>query len=381
MCYAELATSFPKAGGDYIYLKEAYGDWAGFLFGWSHLLVIRPGDIAIIAFTFATYFPKLLPIDLSSSAWATSLLAALAVILLTLINILGVRQSKWTQNILTLAKVAGLLAIVGLAVLHPATTQASASVIASSDRLPIGVALILVLFTFGGWNEMAYLAGEVKNPERNLVSTLLSGTIIVTALYLLMNYAFLKVLGLSGMSQSEAIAAETLEAIIPGRGSVFVSLLICVSTLGTVNGMILTGSRIGYAMGKDHRLFQPLGHWDPRTSTPVIALLVQGIIAVALILLLGSFISAVLYTSAAVYTFYLATGIAVVVVRRRNPDLVRPYRVTLYPLPFIIFASTCVYLIYSAVEYKPVMAGFVALLAVLGAIAYTLEKSLFPVKR
>jgi basic amino acid/polyamine antiporter, APA family len=381
MCYAELASAFPKAGGDYIYLKQAYGDWAGFLFGWSHLLVIRPGDIAIIAFTFATYFPKLLPIDLSSSPGAIPMIASLAVALLTIINILGVQQSKWTQNILTIAKVVGLLAIAGLAFLHPAATASTANEVVSSDRLPIGVALILVLFTFGGWNEMAYLAGEVKNPERNLVSTLLSGTIIVTALYLLINLAFLHVLGLAGMSHSKAIAAETLDAIIPAKGSVFVSLLICISTLGTVNGMILTGSRIGYAMGKDHRLFQPLGHWDPRTSTPIIALVVQGVIAITLIVLLGSFISAVLYTSAAVYAFYLATGIAVFVMRRRNPDLVRPYRVTLYPLPLVVFASTCVYLICSAVEYKPLMAGFVAVLAVLGAMAYTIESSFFPVKR
>jgi basic amino acid/polyamine antiporter, APA family len=376
MCYAELASAFPKAGGDYIYLKQAYGDGAGFLFGWSHLLVIRPGDIAIIAFTFATYFPKLLPIDSKSSTLTMPLIASLAVAVLTVINIAGVRQSKWTQNLLTATKVAGLLAIVGLAFFHPGASSGANEVVAG-ERLPIGIALILVLFTFGGWNEMAYLAGEVKNPERNLVSTLLSGTIIVTGLYLLINLAFLHVLGLGGMSKSQAIAADTLDAILPGQGSVLVSLLICISTLGTVNGMILTGSRIGYAMGNDHRLFEPLGRWNARTSTPVIALVVQGLIAIGLILSLGTFVSAVLYTSAAVYTFYFATGIAVFVLRRRAPELSRPYRVTFYPLPILFFGLTCVYLIYSAVEYKPLMAGFVAILAVCGGIAYYAERRIF----
>jgi amino acid transporter len=379
MCYAELASAFPRAGGDYIYLKQAYGDWAGFLFGWSHLLVIRPGDIAIIAFTFATYFQKLIPTESTSSALTIPFIATLAVALLTVINVVGVRQSKWTQNILTATKVSGLLVIVGLAFMHPAVRTTIANDVVVADRLPIGVALILVLFTFGGWNEMAYLAGEVKKPERNLVSTLVSGTVIVTALYLLINMAFLRVLGLSGMSQSEAIAADTLNAILPGKGSVFVSLLICLSTLGTVNGMILTGARIGYAMGKDHPMFRSLGHWHARTGTPVVALVVQGFIAIALILSLGSFISAVLYTSAAVYTFYLATGLAVLVMRRKAPDLTRPYRMTFYPLPIILFGLTCLYLIYSAVEYKPLMAGFVSLLAIFGGIAFFAERRIFRV--
>ena len=379
MCYAELASALPRSGGDYVYLNRAYGRWAGFVFAWLQMIVIRPGDIAIIAFAFSTYFQAFFHSSSTETNGWTSFYAALAVIVLTFINILGVRQGKLAQNLLTSLKVLGLLGIVAIAFLAPEPKQELiiANIATSTDAansIPISVALIFVLFTYGGWNEMAYIAAEVKNPERNLVRSLVSGTVIVTLLYLLINGAFLRVLGLSHMSHSPAIATETVEAVFPEYGGRLVSLLICISTLGTVNGMIFAGSRISYALGTDHRVFRLLGRWEPRTETPVCALLVQGVITVALVVLLGSFKSAVLYTSAAVYTFYLATGFAVVILRKTAPELERPYRVTYYPIPLIVFSTMCLFLIYSAVCYRPAMTGIVFLLGLVGLIIYWLEK-------
>jgi amino acid transporter len=373
LCYAELASAFPREGGDYVYLNRAYGPWAGFLFGWLQLLVVRPGDIAVMAFAFATYWRALVRPEAGDGFLLAS--AAAAVGVLTVINILGVRTGKWTQNLLTSAKVAGLLGIVAVGLLAPEPAAApDAAAVAGGGGLPLSVALILVMFTYGGWNEMAYVAAEVRNPERNIVRALVSGTCAVTVLYLLVNGAFLAALGLPGMSRSAAVATDTVKTLFPESAGRLVSALICVSALGAVNGLIFTGARISYAMGAEHRLFKLLGRWTPGTGTPAWALAVQGAISLALIVVLGSFLSAVLYTAAAVYLFYTATGIAVAVLRRREPNLHRPFRVTLYPLPLIVFVGFCLFLAWSAITYKPWMAAGSALILLIGLGVYGLDR-------
>jgi amino acid transporter len=383
--YAELATAYPKEGGDYIYLSRAYGRWAGFLFGWLQMAVVRPGDIASMAFAFALYartifdpFPNamarydLLPIKaLAGEAVHLSHLmyAVVAVAFLTGINIVGVPQGKWTQNLLTTVKTLGLLAIVAVAVIGPGSNPSS--VIAAS--MPLSVALILVLFTFGGWNEMAYVAAEVKNSSRNIIRALVLGTATVTILYLLVNGAFLHTLGLAGIASSKAVATDTVLVMFPRIGASLVGALICISALGATNGLIFTGARISYAVGVDHGVFRALGQWHPRTGTPVRALLLQGVIAAGLIVLLGSFVNAILYTAAAVYSFYLATSLAVVVLRFKEPNAQRPYRVTAYPLPPIIFCGVCAFLIYSAAVYKPEVAAGALVIFLLGLPLYWLS--------
>ena len=351
--YAELASAYPREGGDYVYLTQAYGRWAGYLFGWVQLVIVRPGDIGAMAFAFATYAAAIWnPIGSSEHAVSAAgrLYAGAAVLILTLINVMGVRQGKWTQNVLTVVKALGLLAIVGIAF---AGRAESAGVVQAgfTGGLPVSVALILVLFTFGGWNEMAYVAAEVKNPQRNIVRALLLGTVAVTVLYLLTNAAFLSVLGYEGFAKSKAVATDCVSTIFPTAGGVLVSALVCISALGAVNGLIFTGARISYALGAEHPAFRPLGRWDPRSQTPTRALLVQGAIALGLILLLGSFLNALIYTAAAVYAFYLATSAGLIVLRFRQPQIERPYRVTGYPVTTIIFCLVCAYLIYSSITY------------------------------
>jgi amino acid transporter len=349
--YAELATAYPREGGDYVYLGRAYGRWAGFLFGWAQLAVVRPGDIAVMAFVFGTYARSLL-------GGNELLYAAGAVAALTVINVLGVREGKWTQNLLTVVKLLGLLAIVvGAFIGTPAPAARE-----PAPPLPASLALILVLFTFGGWNEMAYVAAEVKDPRRNIVRALVIGTAAVTVLYLLVNAAFLHHLGYAGLTQSRAVAG-----VFGGR---LISALICVSALGALNGLIFAGARISYAMGAEHRVFGWLGRWEPRTGTPSRALLAQGAIAVMLVLALGSFLNAILYTAATVYSFYLATTLAVIVLRRKEPHVERPFGVTGYPLVPLLFSAVCVFLLYSAIIYKPRVAAISCLLLPTGLLLY-----------
>ncbi len=346
--YAELATAYPKEGGDYVYLSRAYGKWAGFLFGWAQLTVVRPGDIAVMAFAFATYARAVWDPLASHPLYSQRLYAAGATIILTVINILGVKEGKWTQNLLTVAKALGLLAIVGVAALAP---QRGAAAESAFDVLPVSLALIFVLFTYGGWNEMAYVAAEVKEPRRNIVRALVLGTGAVIFLYLLVNGAFLYTLGYSGLATSEAVAKDAIAAALPMIGGALISALVCISALGAVNGLIFTGARISYAMGAEHRTFRLFGRWHERTGTPAWALLVQGVIAVSLIMVFGSFVDTLLYTAAAVYAFYLGTSLAVIVLRFKEPNVERPYRVTGYPVTTLIFSAVCGLLIYSCVTY------------------------------
>jgi basic amino acid/polyamine antiporter, APA family len=361
--YAELATAYPREGGDYVYLTRAYGRWAGFLFGWLQLAVVRPGDIAGMAFIFARYAQQIynpFPNDLSHY-WSYLIYALAAVAILTGINVIGVPQGKWTQNLLTTAKAIGLLAIVTVAIAGPGSPHDFTTV----DSIPLSLALIFVLFTFGGWNEMAYVAAEVKNPSRNIIRALVLGTVSVTILYLLVNVAFVYALGFSGAANSKAVAADTVSTMFPKFGAALVCALICISALGATNGLIFTGARISYAVGAEHRVFSALGRWNSRTGTPARALLLQGAIAMSLIVLLGSFVNAILYTAAAVYTFYVATSLAVMVLRYKEPDVERPYRVTGYPLPTIAFCAVCGFLIHGAATYKPgIAAGALAILLI-----------------
>jgi amino acid transporter len=373
LCYAELATAIPQEGGDYVYLSRAYGPRVGFLFGWSQLAVVRPGDIALMAFIFARYAQKLYPL----ANYSQSLYAGAAVAVLTVINILGVKTGKWTQNILTLAKVLGMAAIIIVGFSAPTLLPSPEP----SDPITWGgldLALILVMFTFGGWNEMAYVAAEIKNPQRNIVRGLVSGTIAVTVLYLLMNGAFLSALGLAPMAASQAVAVDTMARVFPEAAGRAIAVVICLSALGAVNGLIFTGARISYALGAGHLAFRPLGKWHQRLGTPVWALAIQGVLSLAIVFLAGSFLDTIIYTAPVVWLFFLGTGLSVFVLRRSEPDLVRPYRVSGYPLPPIIFSLCCIFMFYSSVTYAlaKVPWGLVLLAGVLciGAMIYQLTE-------
>ena len=230
----ELAEN-TSVGGDYIYLSRAYGSWAGYLFGWSQLAIIRPGDIALMAFIFARYAQTLY----APFPRAGMLYAVAAVVVLTTMNVMGVQEGKWTQNLLTVARTGGLL-LIGAAGLVGPGGQSGPGGAGTITLGGVKLALILVMFTFGGWNEMAYVSAEVKCPEKNIVRALALGTAAVTVLYLCVNGAYLSVLGAEGMAASPAVAVDTVKPLLPDLAARAVSVLICISALGAVNGLVFT---------------------------------------------------------------------------------------------------------------------------------------------
>jgi amino acid transporter len=362
LCYAELATTYPREGGDYVYLTRSYGRWLGYMFGWSQLAIIRPGDIALMAFIFARYaqslyapFPDIGPFY-----------AAAAVVGLSVINLLGVKAGKWTQNLLTVTKILGLVAISVIGLAAPAQSPGPpAPAVFTWEGLQL--AFILILYTYGGWNEMAYVAAEIKRPQQNILRGLVAGTVAVTVLYLLINGAFLSALGLTGLSSSPAVAVEMMGQVFPQIAGRVIALLICLSALAAVNGLIFTGARISYALGADHQSFRPLGQWNRRLGTPVRALIVQGALSLAIVLVAGSFLDTILYTAPVVWLFFLGTALSVFVLRRKDPDLPRPYQVLAYPLLPLIFSACCLFMLYNSASYaltkKPL--GLLSLLVVL----------------
>ena len=354
LCYAELASAYPRDGGDYIYLNRAYGRWAGFSFGWVRMVLVYPVDIALMAFVFSRYAQKIwMPLENGGVYYAGG-----AVLVLTVINLVGVRGGKWTQNVLTVIKALGLLSIVAAACFAPAVEDASG---ASVDIKLEGfqLSLILVLFTFGGWQEMAYVAGEVRRPERNIARALLMGTATVTVLYLLVNGAFLLALGYPKMVQSEAVAVDTVSTVFQQEAAGrLVSILVCISALGAMNGLTFTGARVSYALGAEHRVFRGLGQWSERRGTPLWALALQGSLSLLVIVCAGSFVDTIIYNAPMIWLFFLATGLSVMVLRRREPHVPRPYRVIGYPVTPILFCLCCVFMLYSSIAYamsqKPV---------------------------
>jgi amino acid transporter len=372
LCYAELATAYPQEGGDYIYLTRAYGRWSGYMFGWSQLAVVRPGDIALLAFIFARYAQTLYaPFPDGGLSYA-----AAAIVVLTVINIIGVKAGKWTQNFLTVTKILGLMAIsvVGLTAPPQAVIPPAAE---SFTWEGLQLALILVLFTFGGWNEMAYVAAEIKRPQQNIVRALVAGTVAVTALYVLVNGAFLSALGLAGMANAKAVAVEAVGRTFPQIAGRVIAIIICISALGAINGLVFTGARISYALGVDHKSFRPLGKWSPSLGTPVWALAVQGGLSLAIVLVAGSFIDTILYTAPVIWLFFLATAFSVIVLRRKEPDMPRPYKVMAYPLSPLVFAAFCFFMLYSSTSYalgrKPLGLLFLMGILLLGVMVYWLS--------
>lgn len=370
--YAELATAYPRQGGDYIYLKHAYGKAPAFLFGWTQLIIIRPGDIALMAFIFGRYATNLYTFNMSKVVYAGG-----AIVILSFINILSVHQSKWIQNLLTVAKVIGLGVIIVAGLLSPAPATTLAADSAIGDRT-IPLALILVLYTFGGWNEMAYVAAEVKRPDRNIARALVLAAALVTVIYLLVNGAFLSAMGYSQMATSEAVAADTLATVFGQYAGRIISILVCISTLGAVNGLTFTGARISYALGSEHRLFGILGRWHGQLGTPVWALVMQAGLALGITLLAGSFLDTILYTAPVVWLFFLGTCMSVFVLRIKDPQTSRPFKVPLFPITTLVFAAACIFMLYSSILYairqKPV--GFCIAMGCLGlgVIVYLISK-------
>ena len=352
LCYAELATACPHAGGEYHFLTRAYGRKLSFLFAWARLAVITTGSIALLAFVFGDYCSRLYSLGGQSSA----IYAALIVVALTAVNIAGVKSGAATQIWLTALQLSGLLAlaVAGLA-LAPAADTAAAPAGADPGQPAFGLAMVFVLLTYGGWNEAAYISAEVKPGRRNMLRALMWSMFIVTALYLLVNLAYLRGLGLAGMARSQVVAADLLQQVWGSAGAQAISVLIAISALTSINATIIFGARSNYALGCDWPLLGFLGHWNARTGSPTQALLAQGAVALVLIAfgarMRQGFETMVDYIAPVFWLFFLLTGLALFVLRRREPELARPFRVPLYPLLPLAFCASSAWLLYSSLAY------------------------------
>jgi len=362
LCYAELGSAHPDAGGEYHFLSRAYGKPLGLLFAWARGTVIQTGAIAAVAFVYGDYASVLLPLGPAS----TAIHAAIAVVALTALNLVGTPQSTGAQMALTTLTVIALLALVAVGLLGSAGAATPAPQAAASGSL--GLAMVFVLLTYGGWNEAAYLSGELKDVRRNMVRTLLLGTSVIIILYMLVNFAYLNALGLQGLRESNAIGSDLMRIIAGPAGAAALSLMVCICAISTLNGTIFTGARTYYALGRDLSAIRLIGKWERHGQKPSNALLLQCTISLALIIF-GSatregFEAMVAYTAPVFWSFLLLVALSVFVFRRGDPEALR-YRMPLYPLPPLLLAAASAWMIYSSLAYAGVGAivGVAVLLA------------------
>lgn len=377
LSYGELAAMMPKAGGQYVYLREAYGPLWGFLYGWTLFLVIQTGTIAAVAMAFAKFLGVLFPVVAETNkffVWGrfslspATLVAIGLLILLTWSNTTGLRTGKVIQNVFTFAKIAALLGLIGLGLFVGANAvaiKANFTDLWSAIRLePVtgetgkwfatphtwmtliiaaGAAMVGSLFSSDAWNNITFTAGEVKNPKRNLPLSLFLGVALVTALYLLSNVAYLLTLPLHGspagatvvergiqFATRDRVATAVMETIFGGSGAAIMAALVLVSTFGCLNGMILSGARVYYAMAQDRLFFRPVGALNAQ-GVPRNGLLVQCVWG-CLLTLSGTYGDLLDYVIFAALLFYVLTVAGVFVLRRKLPDAERPYRAFGYPV-------------------------------------------------
>ncbi len=369
LCYAELGSAYPGAGGEYLYLTRAWGRRVGLMFAWARCSVIQTGAIAVVAYIYGDYAQRLLPLG----AHGPALHAAISVVALTALNVAGTRYSKRLQWLFT------VLTLVALAAVLAASLTASGDGAAGADAMPaplvgnpaglLGMGMVFVLLTYGGWNEAAYLSGELRDPGRNISRVLLIGTVVVTGAYVLTNLALLEIFGLQGLRDTPALGADVMQLAAGPYAAALLSLMICATALSTINGTIITGARVYYALGRDVPRLQALAGWSAQGETPTPALLAQGAITLALIAL-GAFSqnsvqTLVAYTAPVFWIFMLLVAASVWRLRRTDPDRPRPFRVPFYPLPPLLLALTCAGLVYSSAVYAG--AGALIGLAVLAA--------------
>ncbi len=365
LCYAELGAAYPKAGGDYAYITKAYGPMAGFLFGWTKVFTERIGTIAILGFVFSEYLGFVLPYGpVGTKAMATG-----AILFLTLANVVGIHVGKGVQNFLTSLKIlaiAGIIVAGFLSVRHghgAALGQPFFGDVLNLGTLQsLGVALVFVLWTYGGWGEATYMVEEMKDPPRTLPWSILWGLTLVTGLYLAVNWVYMMYIPLSEMPGHPLVAAEVMRIIFGPIGGTATALIVASSAFGALNGFIMTSGRILMAVGRDHPLFARLAHIHPVFATPAKAILFNSIGAIVLVWT-GTLDQIVTYSTVVISIFFAMAALSVIFLRIRDPHAPRPYRVWGYPVTPILFALAMILFIINVTFMQPkdALLGFVLL--------------------
>jgi basic amino acid/polyamine antiporter, APA family len=350
---AEVAGALPRTGGVYVFIREAWGRLPAFLFGWAELVLIRAAALGAISTTFSEYLLRVLGHDPRVAPFSRYVhyVAAVAIVLTATFNYVGIKWGALVQNITTIAKTGAVLLIIvlALAIGLPQTGGhfTPAAPPGSFSFARFGLALVSVLWVYDGWADVSFVGGEVKDPERNLPRVLIYGTLIIIALYLLANVAYLAVLPVEEIRQSKLVAADVAERLMGTAGVAFVSVAVMVSTFGTLNGSVMTGSRILFAMAADGLLFKPIASVDKRFHTPGVAIALGAALGVVFVLL-GTFEQLADTFVTAIVPFY-ALAVAAIFVLRRRPGYLPPFRVPGYPVVPVIFIVATVLLLGNAI--------------------------------
>jgi len=387
LCYAELATTFPHAGGDYHFLTRAYGKNISFLYGWAKAMVINTGSIALLAFVFGDYMAKVLPIGANSTIYW----AALIVVTLTLINLAGIHTSAGIQSFLTILEVCGLLAIIvaGFNIFTaPLPIVENPPLFSSNPQLGmLGLGMVFVLLTFGGWNESAYISAELKGTSKTVVIVIVLSLAVISAIYLLVNLALINGLGLKVLATSKAAPAELLGLAFGPFGEKLLSLFVAIAALTSINATMIVGARANYAMGEDWQGLRKMGQWESSRGSPSFAYLVQGLISLALVgfgaLQSDGFEAMVEFTAPVFWIFLFLVGLGLFILRFKDHS-VRPFKVPFYPITPLIFCASCGYLAYSSIMYAhskgAVAISVYVMIAGLVALIFLRLKSLREIK-
>jgi len=390
LSYAELGSMIPHAGGQYAYLREAYGKFPAFLFGWTEFLVIKAGSIAAVAVAFALYVGYFIPESFQPLFHKTiiinvgfalpiddigvKLVAIICIILLTVVNYLGVKLGAWVQNIFTFLKVAALAGLIILTFLFGHQAQHAFKPMfpehfSVSLLSAIGVAMVAALWAYDGWNNVTYVAAEVREPQKNIPGALFLGTSVVVIIYLAANWAYAFVLPIADISNSTLVAADAMKTYLGPLGGAVISAAVMISTFGTVNGMILSGPRVTYAMAQDKIFFKSMGTVHPRFHTPYVSVWVQGIWS-ALLTLSGRFDQLFTYVVFAAWIFYAMTTSGVFVLRRKWPHVERPYKTWGYPWVPILFVLISILFVINTFITDPRDSLFGLIIVALGVPVY-----------
>jgi APA family basic amino acid/polyamine antiporter len=363
LAYAELGAMLPATGGQYVYLREAYGPLCAFVCGWTFMLAVLAGGSAWLAVTFSIYAGYFLPL---TAAGAKALSVALIAVL-SAVNYLGVQEGAWVQRTFTALKITGLLVLIGAGLSSPHTTVPVAAPPLTS--MHVGVAMAACLMAYNGWSYVSFVAGEVRDPQKNLLRSLVLGMAAVTVLYVSANAAYLKVMTVAQIAATDRVGADLATRTMGPIGGTLVSLTVLLSIIGAVNGCILTGARLPFAQSRDGLFFAGFGKVHPRFQTPGFAILCGGIWT-AILVLTGSYETLYSYSILAAWIFYTMSVVAVFVLRRKLPDAHRPYRVWGYPYTLGLFVAVSIWFIADALVTQTRSSLMAFVIVATGVVAY-----------
>ena len=353
LCYAELSSSFPKTGGNYVYLRESYGRQAAFLFGWTELLVIRAGSIAAIAFVCAEYLRSLLSVDI----FFIKPLAIFIVLALSFINIFGLSRGKRIHNLLTVINISALVSVILSGVIsqkgdishfHPMAFPLDKNILSL-----LGLALIPILWTYGGWHENTFVAEETRDAARTLPHALTIGVSLITVLYLAVNFLYIYLMPVTEMADSSLIGLDVFYILYGTAGRKIFALVVVMASLGSISAMIITGSRITYAMAKDNAVFAYIEKISARYGAPHRAIIINAVWA-SILISLGTFAKLLFFTGVVVWLFFALAVAGIFILRRKFPAIERPYKVWGYPATPAVFILVCAALFVNTIVFNPI---------------------------